>query len=186
MLADLPFPAPLHPDKEGASPSSVEPSSEPSEYLSLKDAALAAGCSESTIRRLVKASEVPFLQEETRAGFRYLLRRDQIPLIAHKASMRRPRGRMVEGPTIQPSSHDTLQEAMQVREELAAVRAERDLLRSENQRLWVQIERLTDSVTRLALPERQVQEGPPVRPPGASWLGGFWNWFVGRGEEQGR
>jgi hypothetical protein len=180
MPADLPSSQPLHPGEEGLSHPSVEPSREASDYLSLRDAALAAGCSESTVRRLIKASEIPFVQEDTQAGFRYLVRTLDIPVIAHKASMRRPRGRMAGGHTLQPSNMGTLQEAMQTREELAAVKTERDLLRSENQRLWTQVERLTESVTRLALPERRIAEAPGEASTSGSW-GRFWDWFLGRG-----
>lgn len=180
MSPDLPPSQPLRSGEEGLSQRSVEPSKEPSQYLSLRDAALAAGCSESTIRRLVKASQVPFIQEETQAGFRYLLRASDIALIAHKATMRRPRGRMAEGQTLQPSNGESLQEAIHIREELAAARAERDLFRSENQRLWAQVERLTESVTRLALPERRVQEVTPQAGSSGAWAG-FWDWFLGRG-----
>jgi excisionase family DNA binding protein len=159
----------------------VEPSREASDYLTMKEAAQNAGCSESTIRRLVKASEVPFLQEETAAGFRYLFRADDIPLIAHKATMRRPRGRRVEGPSLQPSSMSSLQEASTLREELAAVKTERDMLRTENSRLWSQVERLTESVTRLALPERATSPEPPAPQVSGGLWGGLRDWFLGRG-----
>jgi len=135
----------------------------------------------------VKANEVPFIQEETRAGFRYLFEASVIPVIAHKASMRRPSGRSPyrrpEGYYHQPSSAEGLQEASSMMEELAAIRAERDLLRVENSRLWSQVDRLTDSVTRLALPASR----PPEEVPSEEETGrgqperrGFWDWFFGR------
>ncbi len=175
MPADLPADVPLQEGLQGPSSIPVEPSRQASTYLTMKQAAQAAGCSESTLRRLVKASEVPFLQEDTTAGFRYLFRSEDVPLIAHKSSMRRPRGRRVESSTIQPSTSTGLQEASTLREELASARTERDLLRAENARLWAQIERLTESVTRLALPERSVVLGPPA----PSSTSGFWEGSTG-------
>lgn len=185
MPTDLPSDVPLQEGLQGPSAIPVEPSREASSYLTMKQAAQATGCSESTLRRLVKASEVPFLQEDTTAGFRYLFRSEDVPLIAHKSSMRRPRGRRVEGHTIQPSTPTGLQEASTLREELASARTERDVLRTENSRLWAQIERLTESVTRLALPERSVVQEPPAPASTRGFWEGLRDWFMGRGGGEG-
>ena len=157
------------------------------EYLTLREAAREAGCSESTLRRLVKSGDVPYVQQETRTGFRYLFEPSTISVIAHKASMRRPAGRpsgrRVGGGTLQPSAYQGLQEASGGLEELATLRAERELLRAENSRLWTQIERLTESVTRLALPasrssEAEASETPAKASPKPRWS--FWDYFFGR------
>jgi hypothetical protein len=172
-------PDPADEASRGLAPELVKASPAPSEYLTLRETAHVIGCSESTLRRLVKTSDIPALQQETASGFRYLVRREHIPLVAHKATMRRPRGRRAEGQTLQPSSVEALQEASGAREELAAVKAERDLLRAENMRLWTQLDRLTESVSRLALPARREEESAPSEAPGG-WRR-FADWFLGRG-----
>jgi excisionase family DNA binding protein len=187
MAHDPPGPQPLQPSHEGHAEGPAETSSQPSPSLTLKQAARQAGCSESTLRRLVKAGEVPFTQEETKTGFRYMFEASVLPVIAHKAAMRRPSGRpsvgRVGGGALQASTNVASQEASIAREELAAIRAERDLLKAENARLWAQIERLTESVTRLALPpsRRPEDEGlegsdQAEKPPRRT----FWDYFFGR------
>lgn len=178
-------PSPHRPPEEPS-----EPDQKPVSYLTLHEAAQLAGCSDSTLRRLVKSGDVPHLQEETKTGFRYLFEPSVVPLIAHKASMRRPSGRpggrRVTGERLQSFSDGAYQEASRLAQELAAVRAERDLLRAENARLWSQIERLTESVTRLALPaskppeEAQTAEGSEKGGPRKY---GFWDYFFGRGRK---
>lgn len=178
---------PLQPSQEGATQPSPEPSGRPSPQLTLKQAARQAGCSESTLRRLVKAGEVPFSQEDTRTGFRYVFDGDIVNVIAHKAAMRRPGGRPSSGRAggsgIQSSRFEAFQEASVAREELAALKAERDLLRAENARLWTQVERLTESVTRLALPASRTldEEGLEAsRETRTVERPSFWHWFFGR------
>lgn len=178
---------PLQPSQEGPSEAMPEPSPQAVPQLTLKQAARQAGCSDSTLRRLVKAGEVPFTQEETKTGFRYMFDADLVSLIAHKAAMRRPSGRpsagRVEGATLQGSMGQALQEASVSRDELATLRAERDLLKAENARLWAQVERLTESVTRLALPpSRRVEEEALEAPAGpeAGQTRTWWDWFFGR------
>lgn len=189
MRHDRPPTTPLQSSAEGAAGNPSIPSTAGTEHYTLRQAAHEAGCSESTLRRLVKSGDVPYLQEETKTGFRYLFEPSTIPLIAHKASMRRPSGRppgrRVGGISTQPSKYEGLQEASTTVEELAGLRVERDLLRAENSRLWSQIERLTESVTRLALPAaRTSDEVPSEGAPGGTTpeKGGFriWDWFFGR------
>lgn len=187
-MVDRPSPSsPLQPSAEGSPSDFAEPSGQVPEYLTLKEAARQAECSDSTLRRLVKAGEVPHLQEETKTGFRYMFEASTVNVIAHKAAMRRPSGRpsgrRVEGRTLQPSTDQGGLEASSSAVEMAAVRAERDLLKAENARLWTQIDRLTESVTQLALPpsrapeEEGVAEARPVANQGGrSW----WDWFFGR------
>ena len=68
-------------------------------------------------------------------------------------------------------------------QQLAALKAERDLLRAENARLWAQVERLTESVTRLALPASRRAEEESADAPASDRKGrGFWDWFLGRAE----
>jgi excisionase family DNA binding protein len=155
--------------------------------LTLKQAARQAGCSDSTLRRLVKAGEIPFTQEDTKTGFRYMFDADLVSVIAHKAAMRRPSGRpssgRVEGDALQASRAQAIPEASIARDELAALRAERDLLKAENARLWNQVERLTESVTRLALPPSRRAEGEGLEAPRGgreSAARSFWDWFFGR------
>jgi hypothetical protein len=178
---------PLQPSGPEALSSPPESSAAEPSYLTLREASGLAGCSESTLRRLVKTGDVPFVQEETKTGFRYLFEPSTIPVIAHKASMRRPSGRpssrRVGDHTRQPSKYEGSQEASTTMEESAALRVERDLLRAENARLWLQVERLTESVTRLALPpsrapeEATSLEAPEEKAaPKRSWL----DWFLGR------
>ena len=176
---------PLHDTFPRPPVTSPEASTSGSDYLTIREAAEAAGCSASTLRRLVKASEVPFVQEETTAGFRYLFSASDIPLIAHKSAMRRPRGRRPGGGTLQPSSEPTLREDANLREELAALRAERELLRAENARLWAQLERLTETVSRLALPAARETALPAKQPPRVGRWQAFVNWFHGRSGEEG-
>ncbi len=178
---------PLQASSEAPASSPPEASVPPSEYYTLREASREAGCSESTLRRLVKGGDVPFVQQETKTGFRYLFEPSAIPVIAHKASMRRPAGRpssrRVGGRTVQPSRYEVDQEASEGHDEAAAIRVERDLLRAENARLWAQIERLTESVTRLALPpSRTPEEATPAEPPegSAKPRRGFLDWFFGR------
>ena len=180
-------PGPLQPSQEGPPEAGPEPSSEGVLQLTLKQAARQARCSDSTLRRLVKAGEVPFTQEETKTGFRYMFEADLVSVIAHKAAMRRPSGRpserRVEGHTLQASSPQALQEASIPRDELAVLRAERELLKAENARLWSQVERLTESVTRLALPaSRRAEEEALEAPRGEQEARPrtFWDWFFGR------
>jgi len=192
MHGDGPPAMPLQPSDPRSVSVPPQASSEGSQYCTLREAAAQAGCSESTLRRLVKTGDVPCVQEETKTGFRYLFEPSTIAIIAHKASMRRPSGRpsnrRVGGSSLQASRYEGLQEASEGREEEAALRIERDLLRAENARLWAQIERLTESITRLALPpaktpeEAPPMEGAEVRP---SRRPGFWDWFFGREPEQG-
>jgi len=72
-------------------------------------------------------------------------------------------------------------------EELAALRVERDLLRAENARLWSQVERLTESVTRLALPPSKAPEEATPGGPSEVETGrrkrSVWDWFFGRDAE---
>ena len=181
--------APPEPSRLTGRQSPPEASDSAAAYLTLREAARQAGCGESTLRRLVKAHEIPFVQDETRTGFRYLFEPSVVPVIAHKASMRRPSGRpsvsRVGGPTLQPFDAEGFQEASRALQELSALRAERELLAAKNARLWDQVQRLTDSVTRLAL--------PPFKPPqdiaseefqegGRSPRRTFWDWFFGRSE----
>jgi len=187
MQNDRPPAMPLQSSGEGQSPSPPSASTDPSQYLTLREAARQAGCSESTLRRLVKSNDVPYVQEETKTGFRYLFEPSTIGVLAHKASMRRPAGRpsgrRVGGSTVQPSTYEALQEASWSPEEIAALRVERELLRAENARLWLQIERLTESVTRLALPPSRTPEPEATSgsPGGESpSKRGFWDWFLGR------
>jgi len=164
-----------------------EPSSHPTGYYTLREAAREAGCSESTLRRLVKSGDVTCLQEETKTGFRYLFEPSTIPVIAHKASMRRPAGRpsarRVGGQAIQSSIYEGSQEASTDLAEVATLRVERDLLRAENTRLWTQIDRLTESVTRLALPPARTPAESASEEPSEGLKSprrGFWDWFFGR------
>ncbi|MBM3476785.1 MAG: helix-turn-helix domain-containing protein [Armatimonadetes bacterium] len=184
-MRDEPPPAmPLQSSSEGVDPKASEPGGE---YYTLREAAREAGCSEATLRRLVKSGDVPYVQQETKTGFRYLFEPSTIAVIAHKASMRRPAGRpsggRVGGRSLQASRYEALQEASEGIQEVAALRTERDLLRAENARLWLQVERLTESVTRLALPPSRTLEAEPLE--GASGAKptakrSFWNWFFGR------
>jgi len=191
MAPDQSSTPPLQASPEGSSPEPVEASSEVATHLTLKEAARTAEVSDSTLRRLVKADEVPYLQEETRTGFRYLFEPSAVSIIAHKAAMRRPSGRpsgrKVGGTDLQASTASTLQEASGDAQELATLRVERDMLRTENARLWTQIDRLTDSVTQLALPpsrpthveateQPNTQPEPPPKPLRRSAL----DWFLGR------
>ena len=184
MHDERPPAIPLQPSAQDPLPGPSEASEDPGTYYTLREAAREAGCSESTLRRLVKGGDVPYVQEETKTGFRYLFQPSTVPVIAHKASMRRPSGRpsgrRVGGLTIQSSRYEGLQEASSNSEDTAALRVERDLLRAENARLWSQIERLTESLTRLALPPSRTSEealpaesseGKPSRKKG------FWDWF---------
>jgi len=184
MHDERPPAVPLQPSSEGAPVKASDPGSE---YYTLREAAHQAGCSESTLRRLVKSGDVPYVQEETKTGFRYLFEPSTISVIAHKASMRkpagRPAGRRVGGRSLQPSMYEGLQEASEGIEELATLRAQRELLRAENARLWLQVERLTESVTRLALPASRTSEGmlPETTSEGLpAARRGFWDWFFGR------
>jgi len=180
-------PRPLQPSQEGPAEAGPEPSYQHVPPLTLKQAARQAGCSDSTLRRLVKAGEVPFNQEETKTGFRYMFEADLVSVIAHKAAMRRPSGRpssrrVGEG-TLQASRLEANQEASIARDELAVLRAEKDLLKAENARLWSQVERLTESVTRLALPPSRRAEEEALEAPGRGQERGsrtFWDWFFGR------
>jgi len=185
---------PLQPSDQHSTDQPPTPSGGPVQYYTLREASREAGCSESTLRRLVKSGEVPFVQEETKTGFRYLFEASNLAVIAHKASMRRPSGRpssrRVGGSTVQPFGEGGLQEASVASDEAAVLRVERDLLRAENARLWLQIERLTESLTQLALPPaKPPDEGPNMEafsrerePRGRR---GFWDWFFGR-EGDGR
>jgi hypothetical protein len=187
MRDDRPPATPLQSSEEGAAGNAAIPSTASTDHYTLRQAAHEAGCSESTLRRLVKSGDVPYVQEETKTGFRYLFEASTIPLIAHKASMRRPSGRppgrRVGGATIQTSKYEGLQEASTALEELAALRAERDLLRAENSRLWSQVERLTESVTRLALPAARTPDevaSEEAAEGRASVRRTIWDWFFGR------
>jgi hypothetical protein len=171
----------------------MEGSDVPSTYLSLRQAAEAAGCSESTLRRLVKSGEVPHFQEDTRTGFRYLIEASSIPVIAHKASMRRPAGRpaarRVGGPGLQDFSVGSVMEASRSEEKMAALQSERDVLRLENERLWRQLDRLTETMSRLALPasnppdeEGSTSEGRRPQAGRFRFWDWFWDWFWGREE----
>lgn len=190
-MAQDPFAvSPLQPSREGPLEARTETSTEPLNRLTLKQAARQAGCSDSTLRRLVKAGEVPFAQEETKTGFRYMFEQESVSIIAHKAAMRRPSGRPSSGSFgghgLQTSNSEALLEASIAGEQLAALKAERDLLRAENARLWAQVERLTESVTRLALPaSRRAEEESASAPMSASKGRGFWDWFLGRAENPG-
>jgi hypothetical protein len=187
MPDDRPPALPLQSSAEAAPGNPAIPSTSGSDHYTLRQAALEAGCSESTLRRLVKSRDVPYLQEETKTGFRYLFEPSTIPVIAHKASMRRPSGRppgrRVGGDGRQASTYEGLQEASTSVEEVSALRVERDLLRAENSRLWSQIERLTESVTRLALPAARTpgevasEEAAEGR---SSVRRSIWDWFFGR------
>jgi hypothetical protein len=175
---------PLQPSSEGVD---VKASETGGEYYTLREASREAGCSESTLRRLVKSGDVPYVQEETKTGFRYLFEPSTISVIAHKASMRRPAGRpaggRVGGRSVQTSRYEGPQEASEGGQEIATLRAERDLLRAENARLWLQVERLTESVTRLALPASRIpqsENGEASAEGGAAEKRGFWDWFFGR------
>ena len=184
---------PLQPSAAGSSTPQGEPSREATHKLTLREAAREAGCSDSTLRRLVKSGEVPFSQEETSTGFRYMFEASTISVIAHKAAMRRPSGRpssrRPEGVALHASNVEAIQEASRQAAELAELRVERDLLRAENSRLWAQIERLTESVTQLALPASRTSvsddnEKAEVR----ERVTGFWSratdWFWGRDRKQ--
>jgi excisionase family DNA binding protein len=179
-------PSPLQPSQGGFAQAQPETSQEAPPRLTLKEAARQAGCSDSTLRRLVKAGEVPFSQEETKSGFRYMFDAETVSIIAHKAAMRRPSGRpsngRAGGTPLQASSTRALQEPSVSIAELATLRAERDLLKAENVRLWAQIERLTESVTRLALPpSRGVEEtGLEAQTVAGRERRSWWDWFFGR------
>ena len=75
--------------------------------------------------------------------------------------------------------------------ELASLKTERDLLRVENTRLWRQVERLTDSVTQLALPASHEPDVEGTETPNTLGVGAtpaaskppkpsFWDWVMGR------
>ena len=187
-MSQDPFsPEPLQPSTNAIPETRAQPSDQGPAHFTLKEAAREAGCSDSTLRRLVKAGEVPFTQEETKTGFRYMFEASTVPIIAHKAAMRRPSGRpstrRAEGRGLQASRNGALQEASISREEVAVLRAERELLKAENQRLWAQIERLTESVAQLALPASRysAQEGdrePDVKAEVPRRR--FWDYFFGR------
>jgi hypothetical protein len=152
------------------------------------------------------------MEDAPRGGFRYLIRTADMPALAHKVSMRRYGRKGGEGESGEalpalPSEGLTEKagEAVEVgihpaeRDELVRLRERALMLEQENSRLWRQIERLTETVSQLALPparevgprERAVGEAetPTVIEVPLAAGGGeegekgkrsFWDWFFGR------
>ena len=184
-----------------------------SEGLTLKQAAQQVGCSDALIRKLVKQEGFPVIKNDApRGGFRYLIRASDMPALAHKVSMRRYGRKAGEGipdlslPTLRAESLTEVADevipprlAGEERDELIRLRERSVMLEQENARLWRQMERLTETVTQLALPPAREpgpsgapsQEAEPPRTIGApvsteGWGEGpkgkrsFWDWFFGR------
>jgi len=183
------------------------------EGLTLKQAAQQVGCSDALIRKIVKQEGFPVIKEDApRGGFRYLIRALDMPALAHKVSMRRYGRKVGEAINDAPSPAlqtqaltESVREAIGFgvdqaeRDDLIRLRERSLMLEQENVRLWRQIERLTETVSQLALPP--AREPGPLAEPGnevgsttiieapVSARGGgedgkrkrsFWDWFFGR------
>jgi hypothetical protein len=183
------------------------------EGLTLKQAAQQVGCSDALIRKIVKREGFPVTKEDApRGGFRYLIRAADMPALAHKVSMRRygrKAGEAIRDEPLPTSYAEGLttssREAISVglgsveRDELIRLRERALMLEQENVRLWRQMERLTETVSQLALPparepglsaesESEAESVVMIEAPVSSGGGeegkiakrSFWDWFFGR------
>jgi len=148
--------------------------------LTVRQAAAQVGCSEALVRKLVRAEEVPATRVQTPSGYRYLIDSADLPVLAHKVSMRR-------GPTgsVTPLRRDSPRGEGERAEDVEALRAERDRLADEVRWLRAQVGEAHDrlaaeqatvaaaqaTIARLALPEHV----PPEQPRS------FWQRLFGRG-----
>jgi len=183
------------------------------EGLTLKQAAQQVGCSDALIRKIVKQEGFPVVKEDApRGGFRYLIRGSDMPALAHEVSMRRYGRKVGEGvakTTLPPSPEKTLTEKanegipsglpQDERDELIRLRERSTMLEQENARLWRQLERVTETISQLALPParepRPVTESrvegdsgsvveaalvPEGGGEGPRAKRSFWDWLLGR------
>lgn len=141
-------------------PYSTPHSEIPAQPLTLKQAAEQAGCSVSLVRKLVRAHEVPSSQEQTNRGFRYVIPPEALPVLAHKVAMRKPGFIAAPAPGLLGSQRETSEMTPDERLELERLRAQNELLGRENERLWQQVNDLTATVQRLALPAHQSPSAP--------------------------
>ena len=141
-------------------PHSIPHSEIPAEPMTLRQAAEQAGCSVSLVRKLVRAEEVPSYQEQTNRGFRYVIPREALPVLAHKVAMRKPGVVTTPAADLLGSQREASEMTPDERLELERLRAQNQLLGRENERLWQQVNDLTATVQRLALPAHEGLPGP--------------------------
>jgi len=128
--------------------------------LALKQAAEQVGCSVSLVRKLVRTEEVPSYREQTNRGFRYVIPLEALPVLAHKVAMRKPGVVTTPVADLLGSRREPSEMTPDARLELERLRAQNELLGRENERLWQQVNDLTATVRRLALPAHQGSPEP--------------------------
>jgi len=141
----------------------------------LAQAADEVGCSEGLVRKLVRKGEALAQEEKTPSGFRYVIAREHIGLLAHKVAMAKTGRGAPTSPS--PKQAATAPDVVRAEEariaelqgQLAEVRADRDAWRE-------QARRLGEALQQLALPA--AREAPGETAPAKG--GGFWAWLWGR------
>ncbi len=161
--------------------------------FTIAEAASAAGVTEKTVRRMVKAGSIPAIQEPIPGGFKYRIPRHGIAQIAHEIGDRvLPRGvpsqgrHVVGGLGTPVSGYPGVPVAGS---EISELRQERDAWRRQAEEAQQALARSQEALSRQqatidnliirALPEpraaRIEEESASAEP-----RRGFWSWFWGR------